>query len=448
MIVPSIDLMGGQAVQLVGGREKALEAGDPRPIAERFRLAGDVAVIDLDAALGEGSNAATIRELCRMAPCRVGGGIRDVAAAIAWLDAGARSVILGTAARPDVLRELPCDRTMAALDAMHGEVVVKGWREGTGRTVIERIAELRDLVGGFLVTFVEREGRLGGIDLEQARAVIEAARPVRVTIAGGVTTCDEIAALDRLGADAQVGMALYTGRMALDEAIAAPLVSDRADGLWPTVVVDERGTALGLAYSNAASLREAVARRAGVYWSRSRGGLWAKGATSGATQELLAIDLDCDRDALRFTVRQHGAGFCHRDTTTCWGGARGLDALERTLAARRDDAPAGSYARRLFGDAALLRAKLAEEAGELAAAATPEEVAQEAADVMFFAMTAMARAGVRLADVERELDRRALKVTRRRGDAKPPPPSRPPAELPPSGEGDGDEGAAPRGGRT
>jgi phosphoribosyl-ATP pyrophosphohydrolase len=440
MIIPSIDLMGGQAVQLIGGRELELEAGDPRPIAERFRLAGDIAVIDLDAALGQGSNADTIRDLCRTARCRVGGGIRDVETAVRWLDAGARQVILGTAARPEILKELPRDRTMAALDAVHGEVVIKGWREATGRTVLDRIAELKEHVGGFLVTFVEREGRLQGIDLEQARAIVDAAAPVRVTIAGGVTTTGEIAALDAMGADAQVGMALYTGRMSLDDAIAAPLRTDRPDGLWPTVVVDERGTALGLAYSNRESLREAIARRRGVYWSRSRGSLWIKGETSGDTQELLAIDLDCDRDALRFTVRQAGGGFCHLSTTTCWGDTRGLDALERMLAARLSSAPAGSYTRRLFDDSALLRAKLAEEAGELAAATAEtigtdpgsprlldlrNHVAAEAADVIFFAMTAMARAGVPLADVERELDRRALIVTRRPGHAKPPPPMPP-----------------------
>ena len=88
MIVPSIDLMQGQAVQLVGGREKVLDAGDPRPIAEQFRLAGEIAVVDLDAALGRGANAGLIRELLRIAPCRVGGGIRAAEAARAWLDAG------------------------------------------------------------------------------------------------------------------------------------------------------------------------------------------------------------------------------------------------------------------------------------------------------------------------------------------------------------------------
>ena len=133
MIVPSIDLQHGQAVQLVGGETKALDAGDPRPLARRYGRIGEIAVVDLDAALGQGSNAAVIEELLELAPCRVGGGIRDAASAIAWLDRGARKVVLGTAARPEVLCALPQERVIAALDARDGEVVVEGWRSARAR---------------------------------------------------------------------------------------------------------------------------------------------------------------------------------------------------------------------------------------------------------------------------------------------------------------------------
>jgi phosphoribosyl-AMP cyclohydrolase / phosphoribosyl-ATP pyrophosphohydrolase len=412
MIVPSIDLQRGQAVQLIGGEKKALDAGDPRPLARRFGVVGEIAVVDLDAALGEGANAAVIEELLELAPCRVGGGIRDVAAAIAWLDRGATKIVLGTAARPDVLKELPRARVIAALDARHGEVVVEGWQKATGRGVLERIAELRELVGGFLVTFVEREGRLEGTDLAFARLIRDAAGDARVTVAGGITTPEEIAELDRLGCDAQVGMALYTGRLDLAAAFAAPLASDRPDGLWPTVVVDERGTALGLCYSDLESLRAALDQGRGIYRSRSRG-LWVKGATSGATQELLRIDADCDRDCLRFTVRQHSPGFCHLAKRTCWGEDHGLGALARLLVERKTAAPPGSYTARLLADPALLGAKLREEVGELAAAETRVEVVHEAADVLYFTLATLARHDVDLAEVERALDRRALKVTRR-----------------------------------
>jgi len=415
MIVPSIDLMDRQAVQLIGGRERALEAGDPLAVAERFAVAGELAVIDLDAALGRGDNTALVRDLARRYPCRVGGGIRTAEAALGWLDAGAHRVILGTAATPEVLRELPRERVMAALDGVDGEVVVRGWTERTGASVIDRIAELRDLVGGFLVTFVEREGRLGGVDLDAARRVVEAAGGTPVTIAGGVTTAEEVATLDRMGADAQIGMALYTGRLPLADGFAAPLISDRPDGLWPTVVCDEHGVGLGLAYSSAASLRAAIEERRGVYWSRSRGALWRKGATSGATQELVRVEADCDRDALRFTVRQGRPGFCHRDTWTCWGSDRGLPALERRLADRLARPAGGSYTDRVARDPDLLAAKLAEEAAELAAASTKDDTVWEAADLVYFTAVALARAGVPWSEVLAELDRRGLATRRRDG---------------------------------
>lgn len=418
MIIPSIDIIDGQAVQLIGGKEKALDAGDPTVLAEKFSLAGAIAVVDLDAALGQGSNILVIEKLLKRFPCRVGGGIRDLDTAIRWLDIGAQKIVLGTKAVPEILEKLPRERVIAALDAVHGEVVVEGWRTKTGKSIQERMQELHGLVGGFLVTFVEREGRMLGVDFSLVKELVKAAGDARVTIAGGVTTVQDVAEIDRLGADAQVGMALYTGKLSLADAIVAPLIARDASALWPTVVTDERGIALGLTWSNAESVREAVKLSQGVYFSRSRNKLWVKGETSGATQELLRVDLDCDRDALRFIVKQHGSGFCHRETRTCWGDDGGISQLSRRLVAKLGEAEPASYTKRLVSDAQLLGAKLVEEAGELADAMTPEEVVREAADVLYFALVAMAKSKVSLVDVEKELDRRALKVSRRPGDAK------------------------------
>ncbi|MFG0257663.1 MAG: phosphoribosyl-ATP diphosphatase [Phycisphaerales bacterium JB043] len=418
MIIPSIDLMSTNAVQLIGGAKQALDAGDPRPIADRFGLVGEVAVIDLDAALGRGSNEPVIRDLIKRAPCRVGGGIRDAETAVRWLDAGARKVILGTAARPDVLRELPRGRVIAALDARDGEVVTEGWVKRTGVTVEERIEELREHVGGFLVTFVEREGRMQGLPLDRIEQLVELAGPARLTIAGGVRTPGDVASADRLGADAQVGMALYTGAFDLADGFCAPLRSDRSDGLWATVVTDPSGRVLGLTYSSLESVRAAIEERRGVYYSRSRDKIWRKGESSGDVQELLGIVADCDRDALRFTVRQRG-GFCHLGTRTCFGDQTGFGALDTTVGRRMRRAPVGSYTQRLRDDPELLASKLVEEARELASASTREHAASEAADLIYFATVAARVRGASLADVERCLDERASRVTRRKGDAKP-----------------------------
>ncbi|HHN73986.1 MAG TPA: phosphoribosyl-ATP diphosphatase [Acidobacteria bacterium] len=424
MLIASIDIQNARAVQLVGGREKVLDAGDPLAVAERLAVVGELAVIDLDAAMGRGENRSIIERLVRRHPCRVGGGIRDVDAARRWLDAGARRVILGTAARPEVLGRLPRERVMAALDARDGQVMVEGWQRADGGRLFERLESLREHCGAFLVTAIEREGRQVGVDLDFARAVVRAAGSTPVTLAGGVRSASEIAALDAMGLDAQVGMAIYSGTLDLADAFAAPLRSERADGLWPTVVVDPHGRALGLAWSSAETLREAVRTRRGVYHSRSRG-RWRKGATSGAVQELLRVDLDCDRDALRFTVRQQGAGFCHQRCWTCWGEDGGAARLARRLTAMASQAAGerpGSYTARLLGDPSLLAAKLVEEAGELAAEADGgESTAAEAecADLLYFALVALSRAGGSWQAVEAELDRREGKLTRRPGDAKP-----------------------------
>lgn len=419
MMIPSIDIQNGQAVQLIGGEKKAIDAGDPRPIAAKFARVGEIALIDLDAAMGTGSNTAIMREICAQHPCRVGGGIRDVQTAIDWLDAGARKVILGTAATPEILRELPRERVIAALDARDGKVVVEGWKKTTAATVEDRMGELREYVSGFLVTFVEHEGRMGGLPFERVQQLVEVAGDATLTAAGGVRNAADIARIDALGADAQVGMAIYTGAIDLADGFCAGLRSDRPDRLWPTAVCDERGTMLGLVYSNLESIRESIETGTGVYYSRSRKGLWRKGESSGNTQALIRIDTDCDRDALRFTVRQAGSGFCHLGTRTCFGESAGLDRLARTITERIKHAPLGSYTRRLLDDPALLGAKLREECDELMDASTQSEAVHEAADVLFFALTRAIQQGATLPDIERELDRRSLKVSRRPGNAKP-----------------------------
>jgi phosphoribosyl-ATP pyrophosphohydrolase/phosphoribosyl-AMP cyclohydrolase len=418
MIIPSIDLMGGQTVQLIQGKTMELAAGDPRPLAEKFGQVGEIAVIDLDAAMGKGSNESLIKDLLKRARVRVGGGIRDVDTAMKWLDAGACKVILGTRAVPEILSKLPRDRVIAAVDAKDGQVVVEGWTKPSGAALLEKVRELTPYVGGFLVTFVETEGTLAGLDVERARPLIEAAGGKSLTVAGGIKNAAEVGALDRIGVDAQVGMALYKGLLSLGGCMAESLTSDRPDGLWPTVVVDESGVALGLCYSNRQSLENAIEEQRGVYWSRTRG-LWRKGESSGATQRLLRVDMDCDRDALRFTVRQEGVGFCHKNTRTCWGAGDGLQGLVDRITAMKQAAVPGSYTARLLSDPSLLASKLTEEARELADARTHGEIVHEAADLLYFTLARLASSGVSLGEVERELDHRRLKVSRRGGDAKP-----------------------------
>jgi phosphoribosyl-AMP cyclohydrolase / phosphoribosyl-ATP pyrophosphohydrolase len=408
VIVASIDLRGGKAVQLRQGQYPVLEREDVLDLATRFGRLGEIAVIDLDAAFGEGENTELILELCRVARCRVGGGIRDVDRAKRYLRGGAASIIIGTAASEPFLRELPRERVLVALDARAGQVAVDGWRRTIGETPIERANRFRDYCAGFLYTDIEREGMLGGIDLAAASRLRERIAG-SLTVAGGVTTVDEIAALDRLGVDAQVGMALYTGRLDPVDAVVATIDFARGEGLVPTVVCDATDRSVRmLAYSSAASLAIALREGIGAYWSRSRNAIWRKGETSGATQRLARVEVDCDRDALVFYVDQSGAT-CHTGATRCFGDpAFSWSTLLSRIEARARNGDERSYTRKLLADPGLLHAKLLEEADEVAEAVTRDEVAWECADLLYFLSVRMQQAGINIDDVMAQLAARAL----------------------------------------
>ena len=195
--------------------------------------------------------------------------------------------------------------------------------------------------------------------------------------------------------------------------------SDRSDGLIPTVIVDRSGIALGLVYSNMDSIRESIATRRGVYWSRSRQQLWRKGESSGASQVLHRIDLDCDGDALRYTVTQRAPGFCHLNRRTCFGlEGTDLNRVFRRIQQRVEDPVPESYTDRLVKSPDLLAAKLIEEAHELVAADSQDDTVWEAADLIYFCMVRVARDNVAWRDVVTELIRRTAKISRRPGNAK------------------------------
>jgi len=402
MIIPSIDLMRGRAVQLRRGAERVLTSPeDPLDLARRFAFYGEVAVVDLDAALGRGTNRDLVRALCRAAPCRVGGGVRREEEVVDLVRAGAARVIVGTAASPDFLARFPRDWIMVALDARGGRIVDQGWRRDTGEPPIDRARRLERHCSGFLFTQVEVEGTMQGVPLDPVRE-LRAATSLPLTVAGGVGGLEDLRALQALGCDVQVGLAIHAGRIDLDETLAS--CPDFGSGPLPTIVQDQDGRVLMLAWSTAASLREALRVRRGVYHSRSRGRLWRKGETSGHTQDLVRARYDCDADALLFTVKQSGPA-CHSGRPACFGDAPRFDlmSLRRIVASRRQADRARSYTARLLADRALARAKLREEAGEVCDAVGRQDLVRELADLLYHATALMEAEGIGLDDVEAEL---------------------------------------------
>jgi phosphoribosylformimino-5-aminoimidazole carboxamide ribotide isomerase len=225
MIIPCIDLMDGKVVQLVQGKEKALEGDPPAEMLRKFARFPEIQVIDLDAAMGRGANDELVEFLAGRAACRVGGGVRTVERARRLVAQGARKVIVGTAAfsrhGPNqgflemLARAVGRDRVIVALDSKDGRIVIKGWREATDFSAEEMVRRLEPYCSGFLCTYVDKEGMMQGTDLDWFRR-LRAATPLEITAAGGISTIEEIRELARLGIHAALGMAIYTGRLSLE----------------------------------------------------------------------------------------------------------------------------------------------------------------------------------------------------------------------------------------
>lgn len=405
MLIPSIDLFDGKAVQWRQGKEHVLERDNVFELLEEFSLYGEVAVIDLNAATGKGDNRALIEKMLKVRPCRVGGGIRDLETARHWIKAGASRIIIGTAAKEDWVKKLPREALIFSIDSRGDDLLSHGWQEGTGDKTEDLLETLGANCSEFLYTQVEKEGMMEGLDRERVERIVKRS-PVPVTVAGGITNLDDVAYLHKLGVSGQVGMALYTGKIDLTDSLVTRCDFAKGGGLIPTVVQDyDTGDVLMTAYSSEESLRAACAQKRGLYWSRSRKSLWAKGETSGHIQELIAIDLDCDGDTLLFQIRQKGVA-CHLERWSCFPRIRrrwSLNDLDRTLAERKESMPEGSYTAKLFNSAELRAEKLTEECGELIEAPDFLENRWEAADLLFFTLVEARANDVSLDDIVAEL---------------------------------------------
>jgi phosphoribosylformimino-5-aminoimidazole carboxamide ribonucleotide (ProFAR) isomerase len=218
--------MDGKVVQLVQGREKALEGAPPLEMLERFQGFPVIQVIDLDAALGRGENDAIVESLATHARIRAGGGVRTPERARALSACGVEKIIVGTSAFTktgvnhallgSIADAVGADKIQVALDSKGGRVVVKGWTESLEISAEQILAELEPYCGGYLCTYVDKEGMLQGTDLAWFRR-LRAATSKELTAAGGITTLAEVRELLSMNVNAALGMAIYTGRLDLDE---------------------------------------------------------------------------------------------------------------------------------------------------------------------------------------------------------------------------------------
>jgi len=225
MLIPSIDLLGGRIVQLVQGEKLRLAFDDFEYWIEKFSRFPLVQLIDLDAALRQGDNAELVAQIAKRLPCQAGGGIHSIERARQVLDAGSQRVIIGSSlfsAEGGVNTEFAAllaeavgaERVVAGIDTKNGKIAVKGWKAQVALTPDEAIPQLEPYASTFLYTHVDGEGMMQGFPIETA-ARLRKLTQRQLIVAGGIRSQQEVDALDALGADAVVGMAVYTELLAV-----------------------------------------------------------------------------------------------------------------------------------------------------------------------------------------------------------------------------------------
>ena len=432
MVIASIDMKDGHVVQLKNGKDLVLQRDDADALIADFNKYGEVAIIDLDQALrntdakGNTPNTELLKSLLRKGNVRVGGGIRDVKKAKELISLGAEKVIVGSAAwnadrkadsdpilNAAFLEELVAaigkQRVIISVDAINGKIALKGWTETANISLIEGAKEAEKYASELLFTCVEKEGCMQGTDMNMCRQLREAVK-CRVVAAGGVNSLEQIAELEKLGCDVQLGMALYTGAVSLKDSFMACLDWEKTDGMIPVIAQSINGEVLMMGYSNKEAVAKTFETGKLTFFSRTRNVLWTKGETSGHFLEVEKMRVDCDRDTILATVIPHG-GVCHTGSFTCFGAEpdekSSMERLYGTISERFANPRPGSYTATLNDKR--VREKVEEEAEEICEAEGKDEVIWEAADLLYFVSVLMYKEGVTWQDVYNELDRRHKK---------------------------------------
>ena len=431
MVIASIDLKDGHVVQLKNGKTLMLQRDDADALIADFNTYGEVAVIDLDAALGNRDekgntvNTPLLKSLLRKGNVRTGGGIRDVKRAKELISLGAEKVIIGSAAwkqnpepgesvlNTEFLEELEKavgkQRIIISVDSINGKIAVKGWTETIDVPLVEGAKQAEQYCSELLFTCVEKEGCMKGTDMRLVQNLRKAVK-CRVVAAGGVSSVTEISNLEKLGCDVQLGMALYTGAVSLKDAFTACLNWDKVP-LIPVIAQSVNGQVLMMGYASREAFAKTFETKKLTFWSRTRSTLWTKGESSGHFLQVIKLRADCDRDTVLATVIPHG-GVCHTGSFTCFGSEpeelSSAGSLYDVIADRFANPRPGSYTATL--DDKRVREKIEEEAGELCSEAeSKDDIIWETADLFYFMNVLMYKEGVTWKDVYDELDKRHKK---------------------------------------
>ncbi len=388
MNIPSLRIVEGQQERVGEGRSTAVDAVEIMGLAEGLSRAGEIAVIDVDAERGAGENLTVLKSLCSRFACRVGGGIRTQERGRVLLRAGAERIIISHDAQVEVLRAFRSMHVILELDL--GGDDVKG-----------RIGATQDHCSGYLCINVPLDGETGRVDVEAVRR-LTMITDRRLCLALDDVTVQEVASLDRMGVDVQVGETLQSGLIAAAESFAS-CVRWGEDGTVPTVVQDTAGQVLMLASSSWESLVKSLRSGEGTYYSAARGSIWRKGEKTGHDQLLLRCVPSCDRTALHFLVRQAGVA-CEKGSYSCFGEREfSLPFLGEITSTKKSGDPSISYTARLLDDPALFASVIREKTEELVVAEKRDETLWAIADLVYFLVVKAVSRDIAWSDVIREL---------------------------------------------
>jgi phosphoribosyl-AMP cyclohydrolase / phosphoribosyl-ATP pyrophosphohydrolase len=425
--IPTLDISQGKAVLVKHGEIYKI-LGNPLEKAQFLSIHNSIQVIDLDAAMNKGSNREIIKKIARKYPCYVGGGIRTYEDASYFLDSSAKRVIISTALSYELVSKIPKNRLIVAFDIDEEyRVFTHGRGHYHEKKLFDLIEEYKEYIEVMTITFHCAEGTCQGIPLNQVKEINQYLEKyekykslnIRLIVAGGIHTIQEINDLLDLDVIPQFGSGFWNGHFTLGDVFeslakrASKFVEHHGVKLVPTIVQSIEGIVLGLVFCTPESIKTSVDTRIATFFSRDRNSLWVKGATSGEYHQVKGIHFCCDGTSIRMVVE--GNTFCHTGSESCFGysdpSRANLRSIQRLIQQKiKGNLSEKSYTKSLLQDKFKINSKIMEEAEELICAKGYDEIVHETADLIYFMLMFLQKHEVEIRDVESELIKRRYHV--------------------------------------
>lgn len=422
--IPTLDISEGKAVLVRNGKVYKI-LGDPYEKAEFLSINAHFQVVDIDAAMGIGSNKELIKKIAESFQCYVGGGIRTYEQAVEYLNSSAKRVIISTAISTELIQKINKERLIVAFDIDNNYKVFKqGRKEFMEKNLFELIDQFIGNIETMTITFHDMEGTCKGIPMDHVKKIKDYVvdKNIKLIVAGGIASINEINELLLMDVIPQFGSGFWNSKFTLGDVfqcvsniiIQIKNVVYEGTKLIPTIVQSIDGQVLGVTFSTPETLKMSVDTRIATFRSRDTGNIWIKGATSGNYHKVINVHYCCDGTSVRFVV--DGNNFCHTGSESCFGytdPARiSLRSMQRMIKDKSNSSNLNekSYTRDLMNDKPKIISKILEEAEELICATEYDEIVHEASDLIYFMLMYLQKHNVEIDDVNSELIKRRYVV--------------------------------------